>query len=245
MTIERIFILRIFFLLSALTVAFPCISFAQDVSTQRWNYIYTYFPITDEINYHADYGDRNEFPARNYIRLHARPALRFYMKDNDIFSFEAGFGFFRVWQEPISDTYEFRPYFGYHFDWPIYKRLFFSWRFRYEERFIYADEADAFSTSLRLRFRGKLVVPINNKREQDKTWFAFTTYEFFENIGSTEFLQYIDQTRWEIGGGYRFSSHFKITLVYLRRTNYNNADTPRDDELDHIIRTGFYFDWID
>lgn len=218
----------------------PFFSFAQEVNLQRWNYIYTYFPITENVKYHADYGDRNEFPARNYFRLHARPAIR--IETGEHFSLEIGFGFFRIWQVDAANTYEYRPYFGYHLEWRFFDRLEVELRLRFEERFIQSATREL-AASLRLREKLEVVVPLNHREEsKPKTWFLLASYELFQNNGNIGLQPFVDQTRWQIGGGYRLNKHYKFTLVYLRRTNINKAANG-EDIINPVIRSGFYFAW--
>lgn len=90
-------------------------------------------------------------------------------------------------------------------------RLKIEQRLRAEKRFFHFPITDASQNSERFRYRLNLILPINNKKVEAKTFFVNTYDELFATTDEPT----ISRNRMYLGGGYQFSKSFGASLGYL------------------------------
>ncbi|MFV9550938.1 DUF2490 domain-containing protein [Algibacter sp. PT7-4] len=100
------------------------------------------------------------------------------------------------------------------------KRLYFTHRFRYEQRFV---ENQDFRT--RYRYNLFLNIPLNNSALTEKTYYVALYNELFingqTNIGDNREVELFDRNRTYLGLGYVLNPKMKIQLAWMNQKTVN------------------------
>jgi hypothetical protein len=96
----------------------------------------------------------------------------------------------------------------------VLTRVKFEHRYRAEQRFTQVGYRNRF------RYRLQMVMPINRKKVEPKTWFLNTSGEIFFR----DTPQYFERLRTFAGVGYQFTSTHTLMLGYMHQFDYRLVD---------------------
>jgi len=111
---------------------------------------------------------------------------------------------FRVWLQYLNSNY--------------ISRLKIEQRLRAEKRFFHNPISNENSNSERFRYRLNLILPINNKKIQAKTFFVNSYDELFITTDSPT----ISRNRIFMGGGYQMNNSVGFALGYLFQREFSS-----------------------
>jgi hypothetical protein len=123
-------------------------------------------------------------------------------------------------------TNEIRPAIGARGNFTPGRRVETSMLARFEYRFVYDDQENAWNDSPRFRLKVDAQIPFNHKdMSADKTWYGRGEIEAFY-IESNDINEvYANRLWFDLTVGYKFNSRFKLELVYTLQDSRNTADT--------------------
>lgn len=159
-----------------------------------------------------------QFSNHNFIgnlqQLLIRTGLQYTLK-NELTSFQAGYSLVTNQTEKLTNSIQENASFQEAVLRQGIARLWFSHRFRYEQRWITNSE---FRT--RIRYGISLNVPLNSKNSWEKgSYYLQASDDVFINgkrIGQS--LGYFDRNRLYLGLGYRYISNLAIQIGIMEQT---------------------------
>lgn len=126
---------------------------AQDkvLNEQIWIDFYPRQFVSEKFEYAGDAGFRAILEDFSWVRLYARPSIRYHYSKK--VQFRGGLGFFYLFNKEISNRFEITPWQGVQVKWPEYPSWHLEHLFRFEERFSWLTENSNYTFSLRFRYR--------------------------------------------------------------------------------------------
>ena len=133
-----------------------------------------------------------------------------------------------------------------------YAKLYFSHRFRMEERFIQKHHTepngsvvyDGYDTYLnRIRYRLQIQIPLNKEKIEPGAWFIAMFDELFYSWGSSVTYHMPDQNRIYTAIGYQFSKKFSLQggAFYQMLIKKNGAQ--QENNMGTLIQFGYNLDF--
>lgn len=131
-------------------------------------------------------------------------------------------------------------------------KLFFSHRFRMEERFIqkhHTDQIgelvyDGYDTYLdRIRYRLQIQFPLNKPKLEAGAWFITVFDEIFYSWGKPITFHKPDQNRMYAALGYQFSNRFSVQGGPFYQMLIKKNGTQQENNVGALIQFGYNFDF--
>lgn len=98
----------------------------------------------------------------------------------------------------------------------VISRFKIEQRLRAEKRFFHNPITDVNTNTERFRYRLNIILPINNKKVEAKTFFVNTYDELFASIDAPT----INRNRIYLGGGYQINNAIGVSLGYLFQRDF-------------------------
>ncbi len=222
----------------------PLIGYGQDeeiIDHQLWFDYIPHFEINNRLEYYGDISYRTSVSGQDFRKIVLRPSIRYHWTyELDLIG---GIGLFGTWEPENYNTLEVRPYQGLRLNWPRIWRLNFKHRGIVEERFLWNNIGE-FDPNLRVRYRIKTKLPINNPNIDYKTLYISTSFEVFGNVGPKEVERFQSRTRFMAGLGYVFSDNWiaEFETIFQASRSSSISDLNLSDRIFRFKLT--YNGWI-
>ncbi len=208
-------------------------SFAQKEFSNQQHVWITYLGnhnLTKKIGLHTEYQWRREDWFQNWQQSLLRIGIDYNINPN--LSFTAGYGWivtFPYGEQPIlHQLNEHRIWQQLNLKSKIElskKVIDVQHRYRLEQRFLETYSINSVDAIVRGetifrhrdRYRAMFLIPITKKTMQDKTLFLNVNDEIFLGFGKGIGKNVLDQNRFNIAVGWRFTSNFNVQFGYLNQ----------------------------
>ena len=206
-------------------ICFISSSVAQSTNENNIGAWYMYFYNTKIKN--SSFGIQGDLQYRNFNavgdleQLILRSAITYSPKNSNI---TLALGYANITSGKIGEnddtTNENRIYQEALLPQKIGERLYFTHRFRYEQRFVENQD-------FRTRFRYNLAasIPINRNKIEKNTLYVALYNEIFlngeKNIGTNSFLNVFDRNRFYIGLGYGITNKIRAQVGFMNQSTEN------------------------
>jgi hypothetical protein len=222
---------RIYFLLFSLI---PILSAqAQQVNKQLWFEYMLNYPVAENVNMEnsitystllnkprwraLDYSLCFEWSPNKYIDLIGQNIISY------------------TWQNENLNSLEIRPVIGTRLYLTPDKRVQTRLLLRLEDRNFENPVTKQWTSAIRPRIRGEVIIPITKKSyREDDMWYSITDAELLFNTNQIN-ERFANRFRVRIGGGYRLSYNLRFEFLYSIQQSRLNTD---EDFItsDHIFR---------
>jgi len=218
--------------LAAILLA-PALARAGDTTTQIWTDYHLHYYRSENVEYYGDAGARFLSENSNWLKVYARPTLRFHnFHDFRRVDLHLGIGVFYTYQKNSPDVVEIRPWQGIRLQWPDLGLVTLTNYFRVEERFSSEAGQHDYSAALRLRYRLGTMVPIKraiHRHEFDPVYMPVSA-EVFYDFGDQIDRFFRDEARFSAGLGYVWSNRwvFEFDFTYELSSSGETSDLSTD-----------------
>jgi hypothetical protein len=159
------------------------------------------------------------------------------------FRVDGGVGLYYTYQPEDDDTFEFRLWQEGTAFWPdspgLVRRLVFTHRLRFEERF---TDSDGWDFAMRLRYRLDTKIPINKHTLEPGAFYLPLAAEFFVDLTGevTEFFG--DKRRLSVGLGYVMNKNWTLDLRFQRQLSRSTSEedfTRSGNVIEFTVKSAF------
>lgn len=171
---------------------------------------------------HFDIGLRGNDWANRWSQQLMRPGLIYKIDENWSISFGGAYfthfsgsyfrSEYRGWEQAVFNT--------------SFWRFVINQRIRIEQRFIQKyleyEQSHEYVYTNRYRYQLQCVIPINNEKVIDHSFYAVLSDEIMFNSGKSIIYNAFDQNRLAIGIGYKWTNKFTISMSYIAIYNQKN-----------------------
>ena len=214
---------------------------SQDFSFEEfhtWSDIATIYNFSSDFRYDGDYGIRGLITDRNWTLIYLRPSVRYRVRP--WISLHGGAALFYNFFKDTEDLPELRPWLGLRLLGPSLRGFVFSNYFRLEYRAFYLKGDGDWETVLRGRWQLQLKSPAFGIAAADD-FYALTSIEPFEDIGSSVEDTFGDRFRFVFGIGKAVSRGLRMELDYLFHKIRVIEEDGRLDGDDHVVRLRLFY----
>jgi hypothetical protein len=179
--------------------------------------------LTQKWGLHSDFQYRRSDFLSKRLQVLGRIGVEYYLPNSG----EITLGY--VWSrhypfglQPASSTIDENRFWQQFSIRSDYGRIRLQHRYRLEQRFLrkwQQDQSGDFylgetSVRHRIRYRLQFMIPLNQRKISDKTWFLNISDEVFLGFGKGVEKNVLDQNRIYLGFGYRFDSKLNLQAGY-------------------------------
>ncbi|WP_417588314.1 DUF2490 domain-containing protein [Owenweeksia hongkongensis] len=221
-------------------------SVAQDkISLITWaDFNYTYNK-SNKLGIGGDMGMRGIISKPNWGLVYVRPTLKYHF--TPFIQVSGALGLFQTFQSDPSDMFEMRLAQEGKAEWPSFNNFYFIHRLRFEERFLFYNQADVVDNfdnqQQNFRFRYMLSVRSNYFKITNRAEYLYLIAgaEYFFPLGSNVDERFFNASRLSAGFGQelKLDWNYQVDLIWQRSRNTLEGNFTTDE---FIIRLRVYFE---
>ena len=200
------------------------------VNHQLWLDYNQYSNFKHDWQFYGDAGARTILEEWSWLTIFARASVRW--KKHKLYEVHGGFGVFQTFDKEDVNTLELRPWQGFRLNWPRFKSIKFNQYVRLEERFNFLTDDWTLETNLRIRYKIGLNILVHTFSETKNIFVPFSV-EFFGNVGPQLTEKFTNQSRVDIGVGYKLNSQWIMEFHFVNQFS-RTGDTDEFKTSDRI-----------
>ena len=194
---------------------------AQVASKQSWNDFVVNYSFANSFNFENLLTYNTKIDAPRWYEFNYGPALQLSLTQH--FDISTRMTISYVQQNDTANTLELRPALSSAYYITPNKRIQSFLFLSIEQRNFHNLEVKNWETSVRLRVKGAIIIPINRSSYyDDKQWYAMLDTEWFWPMGKDVGERYANRLRIRAGIGYRLNYRWRFEMIYLQQRSKNN-----------------------
>ncbi len=210
-----------------LAVAIPASGQEEDIPTQLWLAFEHQRKVGEKTRIFSALGYEELMSSEQFFgewtKLYVKGGGSYDLGER--FRVAAGVGLYYTYQPEIDDLLEFRLWQEGTAFWPdspgAVRRLVFTHRLRFEERFI---ESDEWAFAMRLRYRLDTKIPLNKYTLEPGSFYLPLAIEYFADLLEEAPELFGNRYRATIGLGYVINTNWTVDLLFRRQKSRSTFD---------------------